>query len=669
MIAGLAVDPLVPPLGLWIAAIGALAVVVAGFAWRLRGAPWRALAVAALWTALWNPSLTLAERTPVRRTTVVVTDASGSMAAGGRATQAQAAAGRLVERLTDLGFDVARSTAAGPERTRLFAALDGALAGRPRDEIAGAVLVTDGQAHDRPAGPYPFPVHALIVGDPAARDVGVRLVEAPRSAPAGSPVRIRLALDGATAAAPVTVSLNGRPLATVTAAASGTTEATIPALPAGENWLEAAVTPPAGDLSRANDRAFARVQGVRPPLRVLLVTGAPYPGVRVWRTFLKSDPSVELAHFTILRTFQSVDPTPSEEMALIEFPTRELFINRIDDFDLIVFDRFAETAVLPAPYLESVADRVRRGGALLVVLGPEAGEGRGLSAGPLAAVLPVTPTGPAREGAFRPALTEAGRRHPATAPLDAEAGRWGPWLRHGPVRAESSAATLMAGPGGAPLLTLARVGEGRSAVLASDQSWLWARGYEGGGPHAELLRRTAFWLMQEPELEEQRLSAEALGGRLIVRRRTLADATEPVQVTAPSGRSVTFPLAPVAPGLFEAAIPGAEPGLWRVRQGQRTTAAAIGGRPSLEQASLASTAAVLRPIARANRGGLQWLAEGAPEVRAVQRGATAGRGWFGFRADPVWRVTGERRAPLAPPLLLAVVLASLLLLAWWREGR
>jgi SAM-dependent methyltransferase len=375
VIAGLAVDPLLAPFALWAAAIAALAVVAAGFAWRLRGAPWRALAVLALWCALWNPSLTLAERTPVRRTAVVVADASGSMAAGGRGAQAQAAAARLSERLTALGFDVSRSTAGGPERTRLFAALEGALAGRPREEVAGAVLVTDGQAHDRPAADYPFPVHALVVGDPAARDVGVRLVEAPRSAQAGSSVRVRLALEGATAAAPVTVSLNGRTVATVTAPANGSAEAVLPALPAGENWLEAAVMPPAGDLSRANDRASAPIQGVRPPLRVLLVTGAPYPGVRVWRTFLKSDPSVELVHFTILRTFQSTDPTPPEEMALIEFPTRELFIDRIDDFDLIVFDRFAETAVLPSPYLQSVAERVRRGGALLVVLDRKPGRG------------------------------------------------------------------------------------------------------------------------------------------------------------------------------------------------------------------------------------------------------------------------------------------------------
>jgi hypothetical protein len=667
VIAGLAFEPLLPAPWLWAAGAFALALAGAGVLWRMRGAALRAVAVLAVWAALWSPSLTLSERTPVRRAAVVVTDASGSMAAGGRLAGAEAAAGAAAARLGALGFEVVPAQAGGPDRTRLFAALEGALAGRPRAEVAGALLVSDGQAHDRPAGDYPFPVHGLIGGDPEARDAGVRLVQVPTSAPAGEPLRVRVAVDGAAGPLPVTLSVDGRPLATVQAGGDPV-EATLPGLTAGEHWVEAALSPPAGDLSAANDRAFARVTGVRPPLRVLLVTGAPYPGVRVWRTFLKSDPSVELVHFTILRTFASEDFTPTEEMALIEFPTRELFIDRIDSFDLIVFDRFAETAVLPDPLLRSVAERVRRGGALLVVLGPEAGEGRGLLASPLRSVLPVSATGPAAEGAFRPGLTELGRRHPATAPLAAEAERWGPWLRHAPLSAGTGQA-LMAGPGGSALLTLARSGRGRTAVLGSDQAWLWARGYAGGGPHGELLRRTAFWLMGEPELEEERLTAAAEGGRVVVRRRTLGEAAEPATVTAPSGRTLTLALAAAAPGLFEASVTAGEPGLWRVRQGALSAAAAVGGPSTPEMRSLASTDASLRPVARASGGGVQWLADGAPEVRAVERGALAGRGWFGFRSSPVWRVTGERRVPLIPPLALAALLSGLMLLAWWREGR
>ena len=80
----------------------------------------------------------------------------------------------------------------------------------------------------------------------------------------------------------------------------------------------------------------------------------------------------------------------------------------------------------------------------------------------------------------------------------------------------------MEGPDGRPLLVLDREGEGRVALLASDQAWLWGRGYEGGGPQLELLRRLAHWLMKEPELEEEALSATAEGQTLTITRRSLS---------------------------------------------------------------------------------------------------------------------------------------------------
>jgi hypothetical protein len=83
------------------------------------------------------------------------------------------------------------------------------------------------------------------------------------------------------------------------------------------------------------------------------------------------------------------------------------------------------------------------------------------------------------------------------------------------------AATVMEGPDGAPLLLLDRVGEGRVALLLSDHIWLWSRGHDGGGPQAELLRRIAHWLMREPELEEEDLTARIEAGRLTVTRRSL----------------------------------------------------------------------------------------------------------------------------------------------------
>ena len=96
----------------------------------------------------------------------------------------------------------------------------------------------------------------------------------------------------------------------------------------------------------------------------------------------------------------------------------------------------------------------------------------------------------------------------------------------------------MEGPEARPLLVLDRQGEGRVAMLASDQAWLWSRGFEGGGPQLELLRRLAHWLMQEPELEEEVLRGTGEEGGVVITRRTLAETVPPVDRDQPVGRDV-----------------------------------------------------------------------------------------------------------------------------------
>ena len=88
--------------------------------------------------------------------------------------------------------------------------------------------------------------------------------------------------------------------------------------------------------------------------------------------------------------------------------------------------------------------------------------------------------------------------------------------------------TVMSGAEDRPLLVLDRKGKGRVALLTSDHAWLWARGYEGGGPHTDLLRRLSHWLMKEPDLEEERLIASAKGLKLTLERRSMEDKVAPV---------------------------------------------------------------------------------------------------------------------------------------------
>jgi len=356
----------------------------------------------------------------------------------------------------------------------------------------------------------------------------------------------------------------------------------------------------AGEISQLNNRAVVEINGVRDRLRVLLISGEPHQGERTWRRLLKADPSVDLVHFTILRPPEKDDRTPLNELALIAFPVRELFVDKIGEFDLIILDRFQNRGLLPLPYLANIANRVRQGGALLMSVGPEFSGATSLAATPLGSVLPG---GPARanavvDGPFKPVVSDLGQRHPVTEALpganpagnDAKGPDWGPWYRRiepGAIEGE----VLMRTPDGQPLLALDRVGEGRTALLLSDQIWLWSRGHQGGGPQAELLRRIAHWLMQEPDLEENALTARVADGRLRIESRS-TDAGPPgdVLVTDPDGKTETVKLHADSPGRATATRVAEVPGVWQVTQGTKSAYAAAGAANPPELADLRATA-------------------------------------------------------------------------------
>jgi hypothetical protein len=174
------------------------------------------------------------------------------------------------------------------------------------------------------------------------------------------------------------------------------------------------------------------MQGIRENLRVLLVSGEPHSGERTWRNLLKSDASVDLVHFTILRPPEKQDGTPINELSLIAFPTRELFVEKIDDFDLIIFDRYQYRNVLPSLYYDYIAEYVRGGGALLVAAGPEYAGENSIANTPLVTALPAKPTGVVTAEGYFPRISDLGRRHPVTRDLEggqAEPPAWGRWFR------------------------------------------------------------------------------------------------------------------------------------------------------------------------------------------------------------------------------------------------
>ncbi len=696
----LAAAPLLP---WWLLAllIGA-AVVLLGFGiWRRApGLGWRGLALAALLAALVNPSLIEERRVPRRDVAIVIVDDSPSQNIGHRRQASAAALAAIKEKLghePDLDLRVIRAGAAqsgaADEGTRLFDALDRAMSDVPRQRLAGIAMITDGEVNDVPTGDakalqqaVPAPLHVLLSGQPNEADRRLVVSQAPSFGIVGKrlQLKIRVADLPETAAeragedareARVTWRKDGGPPQELMVPVGQ--DVTLPLLidHGGPNVLELEAAPGPRELTLVNNRAVVVVNGVRDRLRVLLVSGEPHAGERVWRNLLKSDPSVDLVHFTILRPPEKQDGTPIRELSLIAFPIRELFDTKLDDFDLIIFDRYSRRGVIPEAYLENVVRYVQNGGALLEAAGPNFGAPISLSRSPLGAILPAEPTGEVFEEGFKPQVTDLGRRDPVTdglpgaGPPGGDPG-WGRWFRQVDARVHRGV-TLMTGDRGDPLLVLDHVGKGRVAQLLSDEMWFWARGFEGGGPQAELLRRLAYWLMKEPDLEENDLRATIDGDRLVVTRQSLEPDERPVTVTAPDGSSRSLKLAPEQGGRSAGSQAITQMGLYRVTDGSKTALAAAGPLNPIEFADVRTTADKLAPVAAATGGGMFWVGTGEiPDIRRVSPDdATAGRNWMGFRTNGDYTVSGFSETPLLPAVAALLLIVGGLLAAWRREGR
>ncbi|HEX4303788.1 MAG TPA: hypothetical protein VHZ78_13410 [Rhizomicrobium sp.] len=679
--------PHVPMLLLWVAAGLAVALTIASFALRAHGAWARALVFAALIFVIANPLIVNETHAPLPDVAAIVIDRSQSMGIADRHAQEEAALAAIRKQLgaekdLEVRESVVTTTTTGEDNgTQLFAGLNAALADVPPERIAGAILITDGQVHDAPPVDrlgIRAPIHALIAGHRGERDRKLTIVNAARFTIVGQTAAMEIRVDdlgtppGGSAA--VEIRIDGTSLGTQTVPVGQNAILQVPVKHGGENVVEIEARPGPAELTLQNNRAVVAVSGVRDRLRVLLVSGEPHAGERVWRNLLKADPSVDLVHFTILRPPTKQDGTPIDELSLIIFPTRELFSEKLSSFDLVIFDRYSERGILPMLYFENLANYVEDGGALLVASGPEFAQAMSISHTPLAAVLPAQPTGEIVTQGFKPVVTAQGMAHPVTRDLpgantDSAAPSWGRWFRIiGSTKV--SGETLMSGPGDRPLLVLDNVKKGRVAELLSDHAWLWARGFEGGGPQAELLRRLAHWLMKEPELEEERLAATIADGAITAERRTMADAAKPVTLTYPSGKTATLTMVKVEPGVWRAKARADELGLYRLTDGTLTAVAAAGPLNPKEVADMRATDAVLQPIADASGGSVHWLADGVPDVRRVgPSGSAAGSNWIGLHANGAYRVTSVEQRPLLPAWAALLLLLGTLLIAWRIEGR
>ena len=697
--------PMLPGPFLWLLALLAAALIGLLFFRRTRGALLRLAALGALLLALLNPTLREEERESLNNVAIVVLDESTSQKLAKRPEELAAIKADLEGKLAKIpklnvkwvvGAKPGDQTAAG---TNLFTDLNAALNDTPPDRISGVIFVTDGQVHDVPKSAqslgFDAPVHTLLTGAPNEFDRRIEIVQAPRYGLVGQsrPIELAVRETGKVGQKPASVTLKvrreGKPDETVKTEIGQPIKVDMPFPHSGTNIVEIELETADGELTPANNRSVIAAEGVRENLRVLLVSGEPHAGERTWRNLLKSDAAVDLVHFTILRPPEKQDGTPIKELSLIAFPTRELFSEKIKEFDLIIFDRYQHRGILQLLYYDNITKYVdQHGGALLVSAGDDYASNFSLYKTPLNPVLPAPPTGRVIQTPFKAHITELGTKHPVTQGLPGGAGdtpTWGRWFRQAEVRANKGS-IVMDGAEKNPLLILDRKGKGRVALLTSDQAWLWARGYEGGGPHTDLLRRLSHWLMKEPDLEEERLMASSKGLKLSLERRSMDDKVGPVKLLGPGGEASEVTLEAAGPGLWRSSVDVKIPGLYKAETaatiGTLTAVANAGIEDPREMNEVTATEDKMKPIADATGAGVFWTrtsgllasATGTsvevPRVTLLSNAKLlAGSGWMGLKDRDAHLTRGVKLTPMFTGFAALSALLFLLAIAWWREGR
>jgi len=702
MVTSLHFAPLVPLLWVWI--LGGVMVFLTGLSLRYfpRGVVGRAIMGLTLLSVLMNPSLLQEDRSATPNVAVIVVDRTMSQNFGERMARTDQALSSLrtqLEGRADIELRIVDvdNTNNNSGETQLFSSIEDAFMDVPKTQRAGVILLSDGQVHDVPhdvsdrsSAPQNFddfgPIHAFISGEAGEYDRRIVVTNAPAYGIMGQNVSVHFRVEdsrskaSAALASVIVRHQDGREeLLQVTIGEDYAFD--VPITHAGQNVFEIITDTQKGELTALNNRNVVLVNGVRDRLKVLLVSGKPHIGERTWRNLLTSDPGVDLVHFTILREINKLDNTPQDELSLIPFPFQELFEVKLYDFDLIIFDNYRVSQILPNRYFENIVRYVREGGALLEASGHSYSDpNRSTYSTPLQQILPAAPEGQILDSQFFPSLTEKGEQHPVTRGLvwgnsgQAETQNWGPWFRQNKVRVQSGH-ILMRGHEKTPLLILDRVAQGRVAQFSSDNLWLWAKGYQNGGPHAELSRRIIHWLMKEPELDEEAMNVSVNGNDITIRMQNYEGNSQDIQMVRPDGEIVPLSLQDNQAGWFETIFHAQQSGIYSFEnaRGQRKFAV-IGTLNPPEMRDVLSTDSVLRPTVNATGGKVIWLSRyETPEVRILETNKTrtrfGGRNWVGLQHNKSSIVTASRNITLIVPWIGVICLIGILSLMWWFEGR
>ncbi len=257
----------------------------------------------------------------------------------------------------------------------------------------------------------------------------------------------------------------------------------------GQFVYEVAIEPLEGEATTDNNSQAFVQKVLRDKVRVLHVAGRPDWDVRALRVLLRRDPNVELLSYYILRGFDDITrEDTTAPLSLIPFPTDELFEEQLGSFDLVVLHNFDAVQHHVGGYVDNIAQYVLDGGALVMIGGDLGFSDGGYAPRSISSILPVDTRGPSdnQDGPYRPAVSDAGRRHPITAWLDGAEGGWdalpeldtfntmqmAPWgsrlgasmlLQHPSIRTRDGSP--------APLLAVSEPGKGRVMVLSTGSTW------------------------------------------------------------------------------------------------------------------------------------------------------------------------------------------------------
>lgn len=370
------------------------------------------------------------------------------------------------------------------------------------NQIGAIFIISDGQTQINKGLGFNFPIHQLIAGSQNENDFYIELISKPNPVKIGETTKLEFIIKndkqkfGTTQAR---IYLNDE-IQQIDVKLNEKTSFDIKITKRNEIKIAIEAVGIDDEITKVNNAIITSVKPIEESLKVLLVTGEPYEGARAWRNLLKSDPSIDLIHFTILRSPQKLDNALQSELALIPFPTEELFLNKLENFDLVIFDRFENLVGLRPIYMENIEKYVANGGAFLASLGPRDALGQGLMATSLRNILPIEGDLTQIDGEFKPNLSEIGKIHPISSQLNED---WGKWDRYFKTKAKGQ---VLLEANQSPLLIVDKYKNGRVGVILSDKSWYWQRNYDGGGPFRELIGRTFYWLMGDEKLSENQLN-------------------------------------------------------------------------------------------------------------------------------------------------------------------